>query len=571
MGRENLLLKSILPLAIALQTLSVQAADSNPVIASKHILPRAVQLQVTPRGMKYFDTKLTSILGNLGVNLDEGYFPAMSYSFDKEINPDDYATTDRETVELYKKVRNLLTNWLVGFSLNNHRPQIEIGDSGYMAQFSRFSLVTDEALMNALGKRDGAVLAIELEVKKITISTKSIIAWDLNNDFLGKVGMKDVTIQGASEKTPLKIRLPFFLRSNAMGGIDFEALPLTHNLDKFELAVKYKNLIVPTFAVEMNGKRFLLNTKQLDSTLNENMPMVLGKIREGLADFATQQMPAMLNQKAKEFLAGSLEQVQDMDPPGQEDGDQRPSFKWGLQLPLNAIKLKESLTISLNAYVEDTLNSKSTPVKNAASRGAPALGALPTDKYDLAMSLDRSLINRILQLSYERKNFDKIPQSDGSSLKLRAAPTVDFIKAPAGVAVKDTETFLKLHVAVEDVPESFFLKETIVVEFDIIAKLRQLPDKSGMQLVLHKIDHNSMTLDHRYFSFAGMFFKSRVMDGVREELELRGSSWAAEEAIDGSLPLPPEILGINLDIAKVVMDPNGHIVMYLNYAKSGVK
>ncbi len=565
-------LRILIAAATLAPALSAFAADAPLVIANKHLLSNAVQLQITPRGMKYFDTQLSNILGNLGVKLDEGYFTAMSYTFEKEINPDDYAASQRETVELYKKVRNLLTNWLVGFSMQNHRPQIEIGDSGYTAQFSRFSLVTDEALMNALGKRDGAVLSIELEVKKLTIGTNSVIAWDLNNEFLGKFGMNDVTLHGSSEKNPLKIRLPFYIRSNAQGGIDFEALPIIHNFEKFDLALKYKSLIVPTFAVEMNGKRFVMNTKQLETTVSDNMPLILTKVRESITDFANQQLPDLLNRKAKEFLSGSLEQVQDMTAPGQEAGDTRPAFKWGLQIAANAIQLKKSLSIKLNAYVEDTLNPQSEPNKSRASRGAPNLSSLPVEKYDLALSLDRSLINRILQLSYERKNFEQIKQTDGSSLKLRAAPHIDFMAAPTGQALKSTETYVKLHVAVEDQPDSFFLKDTIVVEFDIIAKLRQLPNKTGMQLVLLNIDANSMTLEDRYLGLTGRLFKSKVMSKVREKLRERSASWAkTEETIEGSLPLPPEILGIKLDIAQVQMDPNGHLVMFLNYAPSNAK
>lgn len=569
MGRPLATMKYMLPLLVAAQALTAQGAESELPIANKHVLQNAVQIQITPRGMQYFDKKLSNILGNLGVKLDEGYFPAMSYSFDKAINPDDYMESNPEVVKIYKQVRDLLTNWLVGFSLNNHRPHIEIGESGYVAQFSRFSLVTDEALMNSLGRREGAVLAIELEVKKLTVATKSAVAWDLNNEFLGKVGFEDVTLHGGSENAPLKVRLPFYIRLNAYGGLDFEALPLIHNIDRFPLALQYRSLLVPNFSVEINGKKFSMNTSQLEKTLGDNMPVILEQVRESLADFATKQLPDLLNQKAKEFFTGSLEQVQDMEPPGAEDNDTRPNFKWGLQL--SGINLKKSLNISLNGYVEDTLNMKSTPVASSSSRGAPTMGQLPLDSYDLSLSVDRSLVNRILQLSYQRKNFEKIEQSDGSVLKLMAAPKIDYVKTPAGVPFSNQETYLKMRISVENRPDSIFLKDVIIVDFDLIAKLRQLPDKSGMQLVLVSIDRNSMSLDDKYISFAGALFKGKVREGVRERLDEISSGWKkTEEVIQGSFPLPPEVLGIKLDINKVLMDPNGHIVMYLNYA-TGVK
>nr|WP_295899843.1 DUF2785 domain-containing protein [uncultured Bdellovibrio sp.] len=563
--------KLLMPLLLSLQGLTAQAAsDSNPQIANKHLLGNAVQVQVTSRGMKYFDTRLSDILGNLGVKLDEGYFPAMKYTFEKDINPDDFINSNPEAVKMYKQVRDLLTQWLVGFSMNNHRPTIEIGESGYVAQFSRFGLVTDENLMRALGKVDGAVLAIELEVKQLTVSTSSVVAWDLNNEFLGKAGFENVTLAAGDQRTPLKLRLPFYIRMNAYGGLDFEALEIDNNLDQVSMSLKYGKLIVPTFAVEINGKKFYLNNKEVDKLFNAQAPVILEQIRKNLGEFARKQLPQMLNEKAKEFLGGSLEQVQDMTPPGKEENDRRPDFKWGLKL--QNINLKKSLNIALTAYVEDPVNGQSNPVKSHGSRGPVTMGLVPQENFDIGLSLDRALINRILQLSYERRNFEQIKQSDGSVLKLKAPPLIDYVKTPAGAVLKPTETFVKMRVSVENRPGSMFLKDVIVVDFDIIAKLRQLSDKSGMQLALVSIDTDSMYLDDKYISFAGSFFKGKVREGVKDELRKKSAGWAkSDEVIPGSLPLPPEILGIKLDINRVAMDPNGHLVMYLDYAKTGAK
>jgi hypothetical protein len=520
--------------------------------------------------MKYFDNRLADLLGNLGVNLDEGYFPAMTYAFEKPIKVEDYANSNPEMVKIYAQVRELLTKWLVGFSLNDHKPVIEIGDSGYVAQFSKFGLVTDEELMKTLGKRDGAILAIELEVKKMTLSTTSVTAWDTQNEFLGKVGFENVTLNAGSSEAPLKIRLPFYLRMNAEGGLDFEALELQHNLAQVPVALKYEKLILPTVTVEINGKKFQMNTSEANALLAEKMPVILAKIQDYLGTFASKQLPEMLNEKAKEFIGGKLEQVQDMIPPGKDSDDRRPNFKWGLVL--QNLGLKKSLNIDLTAYVEDSINSKSAPLSSHKSRGAPSLSLLSQDKFDIALSVDRALINRVLQLSFERKNFESIHQSDGTFLKLTSPPTIDYVKIPAGVSLKSNETFVKLHVSVENEPGSMFLKKTIIVDFDIFAKVRQLKDKSGMQLVLYSIDIDSLVMDKKYLTFAGSMFKGSVMNGVKKQLQEKSDKWKKkEETIPGALPLPPEILGIKLDINRVVMDPNGHLVMYLDYAKTGAK
>ncbi|XGC79747.1 hypothetical protein ACES2L_10440 [Bdellovibrio bacteriovorus] len=558
--------KILLPLLISLQGFNALAMDTNPQLPVKHLLNKAVQIQVSPRGMKFFDTRLSEILGNLGVKLDEGYFPAMKYTFDKDISPDDFREKHSEEVKMYEQVRDLLTKWLVGFSLNNHRPAIEIGESGYVAHFTRFGIVTDEDLMSKLGKRDGAILAIELEVEQLTISTSSVIAWDANNEFLGKAGFEDMSLTAGGKETPLKLRLPFYIRMNSTGGLDFEALEVANNLDSIPLSLSYQKLVVPTFAVEVNGKKFYLNNEEIDKLFRAQAPAILEAVRANLGEFTRKQLPEMLNQKAREFLKGPLEQVQDMVPPGKEITDHRPNFKWGLQL--QNINLKKTLNIDLTGYVEDSLNPISNPIPSSGSRGAMSFDAVSPDNFDIALSLDRALINRVMQLSFERKNFEKIRQSDGTVLKLVSAPLMDYVKTPAGVALKPQETFVKLHVAVENQPGSMFLKDTVILKFDIIAKLRQLSDKSGMQLALHTIDTNSMTMDEKYLSFAGRLVKGKVYDGVRKELAKKSEKWKyGNEVIPGSLPLPPQILGIKLDINRVLMSPTGHLVMYLDYAK----
>lgn len=561
----------LMPLFLSLSGMhAVAAPDSNLAVIDTHPLPNAVQVQVTQKGMKYFDSRLGDLLGNMGIKLDEGYFPAMTYKYDKDINVEDYKDVNPEAVKMYTQVRDLLANWLVGFSLNNHRPVIEIGQSSFVAQFSRFGLVTDEGLMKQLGKQDGAVLAIELDIKQLKISTDSVIAWDVNNEFLGKFGFEDVTVAMDKASAPLKIRLPFYVRMNAYGMLEFSALEVSNNIATTPLVLKYSKLLIPTFAVEINGKKFYMNNKEVDKLLTAQAPTILQKVRENLGTFAKEKLPALLNEKAKEFLSGSIEQVQEMAPPGQEATDRRPNFKWGIKL--QSINLKNSLNIALSSYIEDPLNAKSSPKATNASRGPVNLSMYPQDKFDLALTVDRSLINRVLQLSYERKNFEVIRQSNGSSFKLMAAPTFDYVKTPAGVTTKANETFVKLRVSIENRPGSMFLKDIIVIDFDIIAKIRQRSDKTGMQLMLYTIDTDSMYLDDSYMSFMGKLFKGKVRDGVKEELQKQSASWkTTEESIPGSLPLPPEILGIKLDINQVVMDPNGHLVMLLDYAKTGAK
>ncbi len=554
---------------VGLPCLVLGAADLNPEILNPHLLPKAVQIRVSPRGMGYFEKNLTHILGNIGVNLDEGYFPAMTYTMDKPIKPDDIKDTNSEGANTYKQITELLSTWLVGFSLNPHLLSMKIGESGYSAQFSRFALVTDENVMQFLGKKEGAVLAIELELKKLTLSTASILAWDLNNEFLGTAGLENVSITLGDETTPLKIRLPFYVHMNAAHSMEFEALEIDNNLNQTAIDIHYQKLIVPTFAVEVNGKKFYLNNQELDKILAREANALIDKVRTNLDEFTRKSLPDILNKKAKEYFNGTLEQVQDMSPPGKEISDNRPDFKWGLRL--DRIDLNTSLIVDVNAYVEDTLNLQSSPLRSAEAHSEVLFNLLATDQYDVAMSIDRSLINRVMQLSFERKNFEKI-ESEGTLLRLVAPPTIDFANPLPGVTLTPQETFVKLHVSIENQPHSIFLKKDIILNFDIIAKLAQVKGKEGLQLILLKIDANSMTMNPHFLSVSGKLLnsvlKNKVYEGIRNTLRELSAQWETTQSnIPGSLPLPPDILGIRFQLNRLQMDRTGHLAMYLDYNK----
>lgn len=547
------------------------AQEKLPPIANKHLIANAVQVQITPRGQKYFENELQYILGNLGYNFAEGYFPPQKIVADKALDLKDLEKTNPEALKMYKMVKDMLTKWLVGFSLTDHRPAVEIGESGYSASFSRFALVTDEALMSRLGKRDGAVLAIDLEVQRLTVATQAVRAWDMNNMSFIKVGADDVSLNAGDEKTPLKIRLPFYIRMTPQGSIEFEALEIQENLAEIPLTLKYKKLVVPQVALEVDGHRYVMNTNQLKAYVDEQLPTVLAQVRKYLSDFAKKQLPEMLNQKVKENLSGALEQIQDMIPPGQEDNDPRPAFKWGLKL--TNFQLKSSLNIGLAAYAEDPLNPQIGLTPQTGARGLPVLNHLSPSNYDIGMTIDRGLINRILQLSFLRKNFEKIPQTDGTSLKLTAPPLIDYVKPPS--TTSDRETYLKLRVSTEVEPNKpFWLERKIVLSFDMIAKLRKAKKAAeGMEIAQQYIDVNSLVMDSKYMTWAGKLAESlgnQVTKGIKEELRARSKDWIKnDETIPGTLDLPPAVLGMKLNIQKVTMDTNGHLIMYLNY-KNGL-
>ena len=134
-----------------------------------------------------------------------------------------------------------------------------------------------------------------------------------------------------------------------------------------------------------------------------------------------------------------------------------------------------------------------------------------------------------------------------------------------------------MRLSVENRPDSMFLKDKIVINFDVIAKMRPLVDKGGMELVLYTIDTDTndpqdrVFMDDKYYSFAGRLIKGKVMSEIKNRLKDICKDWKTKGSSIGELPLPPQIAGLKLDVQKALVDQTGYIVMYLTYAKQDVK
>ncbi|MFZ4404071.1 MAG: hypothetical protein ACOYOK_08220 [Pseudobdellovibrionaceae bacterium] len=566
----------------------VQPAQSS--LFKKTYLNNAIEARITKKGQTVFYDRMDEILSNIGVDLTEGSFPSQSSEIGVDF--DTLEKTNPEAVQAYKQLKAFLEQWLVGFALNPHRVAIDIGDSGYSATFEKFGIFTDQSLLESLNKNDGAVLVVEMRISRINFMTNAVKFWDMNNDFLGQLSLQDVNLQGQSTEKPLLLRLPFYIRLNENKSLEFTALGFEQNLEQFPLALNYKKLIMPEFAIQINGKRFPVNAAELNKLINSKQEMILQKIRENISSFATQQLPKVLNQKAKESLAGNLEQIQDMTPPGKPSSRAKDTdYKWGLKL--SGLAQKQSIKLALDAYVEDPSAKVSTPIlSSSTSRSKVNFDLLSEDQYDVAISLDRGLVNRAVQLSFERKYLTdmnlndqggantsgsgscvakKKDDKDDGIISLVKPPTIDYVKNIKSSDPK--ETFVRLSLSVKKKTNALpwlarqALDNFVVVDFDIIAKIKEIPTAGeGLFVVLHSIDSDSIFMDDKYLSSIGSLLKSRVKSELRSALLDLSSCWKNSDYLQSALSFPPQILGLKLKTKKIDMDATGHLVLYTDYA-----
>lgn len=560
--------------ALAAETLS---------LSKRHLLNNAATVHITPRGQKYFSQNLQSVTDALGFDLRSGYFAEFEYESDKSYHIKDLAESPADQAMLME-LKNFMESWLVGFSLNQIRPKVKIGESGYVASFKRFSLLTDQALMNKLQYKDGAVLVVEFEIDKLNVGLDSLSVEDLGNPQFGRIGAQGLKLDLAPQSESIRLRVPFYVNINAAGILEFKTLDVTTNIDKAQLSLslqKFESLQIKAFVQDAQGKTYEVNNKLLqqlaEAKLRENIPVFLPKVTSYLANFVKVDLPKWLNQKAYEFLLGKLEQIDYMDVPNAPQGAQ--PFTFGLRLEQISLQ-SNTLKIQLAGFVEDSLNPDLKPLASDAARAAPSLNLIEPEKYDVAMTVNRSIVNRILQLSTERGVFKQIDISGKNSnkkeyLKIVGTPKVDAIPKSRSVVAKNSrETYIKLRVRIErttsffgDVKEWAALTSPYQVEVDVWTKLRPAQD-GKLEVILWRIDETSLGDMTPYLKMVGL---KTVTEGVKDTLRGMNKDWETDRAkgnelkLPGTLPLPPEIAGIKTQIHSMDMDANGHLILYLTY------
>lgn len=560
------------------------AIPAPPTVKQKHLISNAIQVSLTARGASFLSTGLDDILASQGLSLEQGYFQGFSWEANRNYAIDDLSLS-KEQRDMLIMIKNLLAKWLVGFTFNDFRPTIQVGDLGYIAKFNKFALVRDTNLLRKLGKKTGAVLAVEMDIENITAVTDQIRASDQNNQFLGQVGIDGLSVRLGSKQNPLKVRLPFYVRINEQRQLEFEAVEFRSNLETVDMELKYKKLVVPQVAIEVNGHRFEMNQKQLETEVQEKMPEILVQVRGFLKKFASEQLPALLNEQSKTLLAGSVEELSYMDPVGATVDPCLPPptpFIWGLTpKPDGLADTGLDLRFNLDAFVEDP-NNANLPVdslKNA--KGQPNLDRIPTDSYDISLAIDRGFINRMLQLSYYRGVFNNMPidssKPQGPKMDLSKQPEFTYAMHPSGapagpgIAYMKMVTRARIHKGfLKGFLQSSALKEPFEVDLGVIVKM--VRNQYGqIHLYYYGIDPAMVKIDEKYLTWIGSMADGKVHTEAVAALEEVAAQWRATSALVSAdpLPIPQEVAGIRLEPTRIEFQPSGHLVLYMIYPKPG--
>jgi hypothetical protein len=574
------------PLAFAAD--AAPAIIGQPPIKTKHYLSGSFTVELTGRGEKQFNSQLSSIISNLGYSFNEAYFSDLKWQSTVSYDLDN-ADIDPDAKKLVLTIRDALKSWFVGFPLGSIRPAIEIGNSNYQAEFNKFSITTDEALLHKLKKTSGAILVLDLDIKELDLNASKIKVWDMNAPTLGEIAVDSAELKVAGGATSLQIRVPLYATVNKQGIPSFEAIEVDQNFDKINLDLSHSQIMLPQIQLVINGVSYPFNTTALGQAIEKNTPAFLVELTTYLHTFTSQQLPALLNQKVKQYLVNAIEQEQILtNPPGAQAGS-KVQFPWGLRL--QNLDESQGLKISLDSFVEDPKYPNSLPAPTDSSHEKAQLNDMNKTDYDLAVAINQGMINRLLQLSFQEQLFShmaidngaKDPKCDTSKSQILSSGTQFFkmTEAPrigplGNYALPKTSVsspgaaYARLSLSVQvpkgSVPgwRTWFIKDEFIVGFDVIVKVAKTTDNKGMQIYLWDIDESSINIDKNDISFFGGLVKGMIVSTIKTEFTAIAQNWRCKDiALPGNVPVPV-VYGIEFVIDQLNMEESGNLVLYLN-------
>jgi hypothetical protein len=543
-------------------------------------IANAVSLYLTKSGEAYLGQNVEALLGNSGFSFREGYFPQFTYKAEKPLPLEKMASSSPQAGQLVRQIKKLLSDWFVGLEIKDPQPWMVLSNIGYRASFKRLSLSTDREAHKRLGRKSGAVFILQAEIDRLEAGGESILVQDLKNrELVGTIGALQPMLSLSPKSKALTLRVPFFV-DVTQKGLVVEALGGQSNFAATDLRLTYKKLLVPEIAMVVNGQRFPLKTDRLVETFEEMKPKLLEHVKDLADQLVRESFATLVNDAIKGSLPEKVEQITRLNPPGAptpaEGAVVSPvtPFTWTLRLSQMGLG-QHVLGLTLSSSVEDPEKSSEGAQLGfdpaLAARGPVSLAGSDPSTYDLALSVNRGLINRILQLSYARGYFAEFETEPGNKLKFFATPTID---ADPATANRDSlEPQLRLHLAIAS-PVKGMVKNALIrgeVRFyaDVIGRLVNVPDEKGLRLRLEAIDLDSVrVLDESLTSLGRGILRGRVVSGVKDELRSSSDKWKREPlVIPGELPLPPEIMGETFIARGMRMDKNGYLVMFLDFAQ----
>jgi hypothetical protein len=316
---------------------------------------------------------------------------------------------------------------------------------------------------------------------------------------------------------------------------------------------------LPKVDIIINGKVIPVNQKTIEKQLLAEKPKLVQALQTYLADMAENKVPQTVNSLLADKMPQGFRDLNTMQPAGGPTGlDKSQLFKWGIT-PKEIKLTRDHLYVGVDGSVWDPLKPDTDLSRFYVGRNlVPRVDQVNIDRYDVALAIHQSLINRMMELSFKRGYFDKIPVgTSGESFALTRQPEIRM----DGTMPRDQA---KLHLRISQHVggiSKLVVRNPFEFELDINVKL--VPAAGGTaSLVIDQIDENSINVESKYIKMG--IFKGTVMSKVRKKIQKANATFRSKATVlVPKMPFPYPLAGMTYSIKDFQSDANGYLVLYV--------
>ena len=541
--------------------------------SAREYIGNALGVYVTPRGQKYFQKNLPEVMFRAGYSFDDGGFPKFDYPFDQALSLENLPPALVPYRATLQSVYDAVHTYFSGYPFQNPLLDVAIKNIQYSAQFQTFGINVGKN-SKKYGTTDGVVLIVNIVVPKVQVQFEQVLLSDnanlvlKNENVNGHLVPKKVPLQSGvnnlkaelkPESAPLAIQIPIQFRVDPREGILIKVLNIKTNLDQILPQVTYDvPLVLPHIRLFVEDQEIVPDLKALEQELAGNMNSLLQALQAQVNPYIQTEGVKLANDVIEAHLKDGAEEIMGIAPPGLEKSTAADEFQLGVRpqdLELNPLG---QIHFGLSAFVEDPKLAHSQSALPAATAKLPVFDSYDPTQYDVAVSLNQEFVNRLLQLSFQRGYFNKVP-----------CDTVicRFVEAPRFVVDESLgKDRARLHLKIEK-PISgikvLAVKNPVQASMDMYVHFVRAANGT-FSVVMDGADENSIQIDEKFIRFD--LLRGKVFTGAKQIIhDLSVGYQNKPMQLLNSIPIPEALFGIPIKIKDLQSENNGNILLYLEY------
>jgi len=517
-----------------------------------------IGLYVGPNGLNILEHNIDKIMEINGFSSNSYFIESISRNLglthfnDMVPNP--------KLQQLAAQVRQNFKKFFRGITIkDSHEFEVNVEGIDISGEWEKVGVkVLGNSTLEDPNYKSGVRLLLEAKARQLRISVDKARVKDLQHPFLGDIGVDGFFLELVDgEKNPFTVNLvtELFLKENS--GFDVKMGEIGINIKDVGLNTGFRTpMALPTVEVRINGRRAFLKNDEIEKIIRGQLPKLIEGLRKSLKQNIDEKLIPLAKEKATEFLAKPHVEINEMEPVGLEVGKRDVNYRWGIFADKVEVMTGPILHVGLGGYVYDPKfrNDIAVP-QDSVAQNPPLAQTFKNVQFDLALAINQGLFNRMLQYGHRRMYFSNMKTKSGDKLDLVTYPKVNMIGK--GTAQKPVTMRISTKYPVTGI-QKIFVRSPIEITMDLEVEFNKTAD-GKYPMTLKGIDVDTAHVPDKFIRI----FKGLVRSQIKKKVV--GISKAIKGMVlSENLPIPQELGGIKLKMKELKIDPNGHIVVFMN-------